>query len=159
MTITIDLAALTDWETGAPEPEPNRDTAFDADEALGNICPGCNGSGLETIYHAAARDWETGEPLDSEETHCRTCGGGGYLTEPAHDADEAEARADWQKPRPPALPAPWAMSLRELDSWHDHYARRDGSALGLSNVERRHRAEVDQNIFRCHEARRHSSFS
>jgi hypothetical protein len=94
--ITIDLIALTDWETGAPETDPNRDNALDADEALGNICPGCNGTGLEILYHSAAVSWETGEPLDSEEIHCRTCGGGGYLTEPAFDADEAtDARHEY----------------------------------------------------------------
>jgi hypothetical protein len=100
--ITIDLLALADWEAGAPETDPNRDSAF--------------------------------------------------------DADEDEARADWQKPRPPALPAPWAMSIRDLDSWHDHYAARDGSVLVLSNDERRHRAEVDRCILRRHEDRRHSCY-
>jgi hypothetical protein len=53
--ITIDLIALTDWETGAPETDPNRDNALDADEALGNICPGCNGTGLEIIYRWTPR--------------------------------------------------------------------------------------------------------
>jgi hypothetical protein len=105
MTTGIDLRALADRETGAPDPDPNRDTAFDADEG-------------DRAIEAAI-----------------------------------EAR------RPPALPAPWAMSIRELDSWHDHYAARDGSVLVLSNDERRHRAEIDRNIFLRHEARRHSCYS
>jgi hypothetical protein len=101
--MTIDLIALADRETGAPDPDPNRDAAF--------------------------------------------------------DADEAEARADWQKPRPPALPAPWAMSIRELDSWHDHYTDRERLGLApLTNADRRHRAEVEQNIHMRHEARRHSCY-
>lgn len=32
MTISIDLRALTEWETGAPLDDPNTDPAFDADE-------------------------------------------------------------------------------------------------------------------------------
>jgi hypothetical protein len=32
LTISIDLTALTEWETGAPEPDPNTDPTFDADE-------------------------------------------------------------------------------------------------------------------------------
>jgi hypothetical protein len=61
-------------------------------------------------------------------------------------------------PDPATLPLPWAMSIRELDSWHRHYAARDGHGPALSNVERRHRAEIDRNIHLRHEARRHSAY-
>jgi hypothetical protein len=93
--ITIDLIALADRETGAPDPDPNRDTAFDESE--------------------------------------------------------------------PNLPGAWAMSIRELDSWHAYYRTRErGLGLGcgaLTGAEQAHRADILRNIALRHEARRHSSFS
>jgi hypothetical protein len=166
--ITIDLIALSDWEDSF---NPNRDSAFDADEALGNICPGCDGTGLEIIYHSAAVSWETGEPLDSEEIHCRTCGGGGYLTAPAFDEDEALPVTVVNLTNCPetvhtenaSLPAPWRMSIEELDSWVAFYRTRlRGLGLGcgaLTDAELRHRGDIDRNVALRDEARRHSYYS
>ncbi len=56
-------------------------------EPLGCICPECDGSATEIVFYSAARDWETGEPLDAEEIACPACDGLGYLTTPA-TADE-----------------------------------------------------------------------
>ena len=56
---------------------------------------------------------------------------------------------------PPDLtPEPWAMSIRELDSWHLYYKDRIRAGLSLSPAESAHRAEVERNIALRHEARR-----
>lgn len=58
------------------------------------------------------------------------------------------------------LPGAWAMSIRELDSWHDYYEHRERLGLApLTNAERRHRAEIERNIHLRHEARRYGSFA
>jgi hypothetical protein len=44
------------------------------------------------------------------------------------------------------LPGAWAMSIRELDSWHDYYEGRLRAGLSLTNTESVHRAEVARNI-------------
>jgi hypothetical protein len=55
----------------------------------------------------------------------------------------------------------WAMSIRELDSWHAYYRTRErGLGLGcgaLTGAEQAHRADILRNIALRHEARRHSS--
>lgn len=61
---------------------------FDPDESpaehFANICPVCEGSGVDDPFPYGARDWETGEPLDDEEP-CACCGGSGWLTASADD--------------------------------------------------------------------------
>jgi hypothetical protein len=137
------------------------------DPVLGAICPGCDGTGLEILYHSAAVSWETGEPLDSEEIDCRTCGGGGYLTAPAFDDDEALPVTVVNLTNCPetgytdnaSLPPPWDMSIFQLDGWNAYHAERQRLGRALSDAERAHWDEVRGQINSRHEARRHSYFS
>jgi hypothetical protein len=68
--ITIDLAAMRDWETGAPETDPNRDSAFDRDEP--NLPPPWDMSICQldgwNAYHAA-RQRLGRAPSDAERAH------------------------------------------------------------------------------------------
>jgi hypothetical protein len=94
-----------------------------------DLCPSCGGTGENNLQRDGRGDG----------TPCRLC-------------------SDPEDNTPTELPAPWRMSIEDLDTWHDRYAARADATPGLSNTERRHRAEIDRNIHLRHEARRHASF-
>jgi hypothetical protein len=156
---TIDLIALADPETGAPDPDPNRDTAFDADEAT------------DARHEYLIIDRSTEQIIVPMGAHVTACAAINVPVESPFDADEALPVTVVNLSNCPetghtenaSLPAPWRMSIEELDSWVAFYRTRlRGLGLGcgaLTGAEQAHRADILRNIALRQEARRHSSFS
>lgn len=129
-------------------------------ETFTSTCPVCDGSAVEVVYHSGARDWETGEYLDYDEYPCPVCDGTGRIAEPAGEPVEDIRTAAPAATPASALPAPWTMGIRELDSWASYYDTIQRIAGDqLTDEYRAHRDEVLLNIAQRHEARRHSYFN
>lgn len=60
-----------------------------SDETSANLCPECAGHGSADIALSAARDYETGEWLDTVMVTCEACDGAGWLTTPLTEEDVA----------------------------------------------------------------------
>jgi hypothetical protein len=167
MTISIDLAALRDWETGAPDPDPNTDTAFIPDQQNWPDCPSALPGTMSLFDMLDAREpVERPAPpvMPSASGLCLSCGGTGENNLDRDGRGDGTPCRLCSDPDDDALNlvAPWRMSIEALDSWVAYYrSRLRGLGRGcgaLTPTEETHRAEVEGQVNSRHEARRHSAF-